>query len=110
MSSLRSLSLVVALLPEGNRQASFLLYGRLQFAKVFRVLNKRLGCSFISGLLADRTCWPRWNPLAQSSFLQRAVSPERNSGLVSHGLTCLPSHSIPYATFRHAILVLNTSV
>jgi hypothetical protein len=55
--------------------------------------GRQEGCSFISGLLAGRTCWPRWNPLTHASFSPRAISPKGHSGLVSPGLTCLPSHS-----------------
>ena len=76
----------------GNFQAS--LYGRLPFARYFCVLLDRIGCSFISGLFAGRTCWPRWNPLTHASFVGRAVSPNGSSGLVSPGLSCLPSYSI----------------
>ena len=39
-------------------------------------------------------CRPRWNPLTHASFLQRVIDPEQHSGLVSPGLTYLPSHSI----------------
>src|ERR1700692_191808 len=52
------------------------------------------GCGFISGLVAGRTRWPRWNPLTHSSFLGRAAGPNEYSGLVGPGLTCLPSHLI----------------
>ena len=62
--------------------------------RFFRVLLDRLGCSFISGLIAGVTCWPRWNPLIHSSFELRAVRPKSYSGLMNPGLTCLPSHSI----------------
>ena len=56
--------------------------------------GRQEGCGFISGLVAGRTRWPRWIPLAHASFVTRAVSPQRASGLVSPGLTCVPSHSI----------------
>jgi hypothetical protein len=34
------------------------LYGRLPFAKIFRMLSHKLGCSFIFGLCTGRTCRP----------------------------------------------------
>jgi hypothetical protein len=34
------------------------LYGRLPFAKIFRMVSHKLGCSFISGLGTGRTCRP----------------------------------------------------
>lgn len=57
---------------------------------------------YIRPCCRSNTCWPRWNPLTHTSFELRALCPNTYSGLMSPGLTCLPSYFVPCATFRRA--------
>jgi len=55
-------------------------------------------------LCRRNACWPWWNPLTHASFLEWTRSPEPHTGLVGHGLTCLPSHFfVPQQPLRRAI-------
>lgn len=71
------------------------LYGRLPFAKEFWCSVRQARLQFyIRPSCRSNTCWPRWNPLTHTSFDLRVLGPNTYSGLVSPGLTCLPSHLI----------------